>query len=77
MEVTLREHRSGYRAHTLMLTLLPAIAVYTGLVILLRPPLALNLALLAIVGGVSVLVFKRLRARFLDARRERALAARR
>lgn len=77
LEVTLREHRSGYRAHTLLLTLLPAIAVYTSLVIALRPPLAVNLVLLVIDGAVSVFVFKRLRAKFLDARRERALAARR
>jgi hypothetical protein len=77
VEVTLREHLSGYRAHTLMLTVLPAIAVYTGVVIIVRPPAAVNLVLLVVVAVAAVPLFKRLRARFLHARRERAFAAKR
>jgi len=73
VEVTVREHLSGYRAHTLMLALLPAIALYTGVVFLARPPLALNLALLAVAVLLAVFLFKALRARFLDARRKRVL----
>jgi hypothetical protein len=77
VEVTLREHRSGYRSHTLMLTLLPAIAVFTGVLIIVRPPAVVNLVLLALDAAVAVLLFKRLRAQFLRARHERAFAAKR
>jgi len=76
VEVTVREHLSGYRAHTLMLALLPAIALYSGVVFLARPPLALNIALLAVAVALAVFLFKALRARFLDARRERVLRGR-
>jgi hypothetical protein len=76
VEVTLREHLSGYRSHTLILSLLPAIVLYTALVLLTRPPVALNLALLAFAVLLATLLFKLLRARFLDARRERAFSGR-
>ena len=76
VEVTLREHLSGYRSHTLILSLLPAIVLYTGLVLVARPPLALNLALLAFAVLLATFLFKLLRARFLDARRERAFSGR-
>ena len=76
IEVTLREHLSGYRSHTLILSLLPAIVIYTGLVLVTRPPLALNLALLAFAVLLATFLFKLLRARFLDARRERAFSGR-
>jgi hypothetical protein len=76
VEVTLREHLSGYRSHTLILSLLPAIVLYTGLVLVTRPPLALNLALLAFAVLLATFLFKLLRARFLDARRERAFSGR-
>ncbi len=77
VEVTLREHLSGYRSQTLILTLLPAVVLYTGIVLILRPPPAAGLGLLLLDGALAVLLFKRLRARFLRARRERTFAARR
>ncbi len=77
VEVTLREHLSGYRSQTLILTLLPAVALYTGIVLIARPPAVVNLLLLVLVAGLAVLLFKRLRARFLHARRERTFAAKR
>jgi hypothetical protein len=76
IEVTLREHLSGYRSHTLILSLLPAIVLYTGLVLLTRPPVVLNLALLALAVLLATMLFRGLRARFLDARRERAFSGR-
>jgi hypothetical protein len=76
VEVTLREHLSGYRSHTLILSLLPAIAVYTGVLILARPPVAINVVLLIVVVLLATLLFKVLRARFLNARHERALGGR-
>ena len=77
VEVTLREHLSGYRSQTLILTLVPAIGLYTGIVLITRPPAAVSLGLLALDAALAVVLFKRLRARFLKARRERTLAARR
>jgi hypothetical protein len=74
VEVTLREHLSGYRSQTLILTLLPTIALYTGLVILTRPAPAASLGLLALDVALGVFLFRRLRARFKDARRERVFS---
>jgi hypothetical protein len=77
IEVTLREHLSGYRSQTLILTLLPTILLYTGVVIVTRPPAAVSLALLAFDILLAIFLFKLLRARFLDARRERTFAEKR
>jgi hypothetical protein len=75
VEVTLREHLSGYRSHTVILTLIPTIALYTTLLLLTRPAPAVSLALLALAVALAVLLFKWLRGRFLIARRERTFAA--
>jgi hypothetical protein len=81
LEVTLREHLSGYRSHTLILSLLPVIVFHSAVVLIVsaltRLPAALNVALLAVDAALGVLLFKLLRARFLDARRERTFAGRR
>jgi hypothetical protein len=76
-EVTLREHRSGYRSHTVMLALLPVL-VFHSLVILLvsefaTAPRLLNVGLFAIDIALFAFLFRLLRARFLDARHERVL----
>lgn len=77
-EVTLREHLSGYRSHTLILALLPTIAFHTAVVLIVaaftRTPRALNILLLVLDAGIFALLFKLLRARFQDARRERVFA---
>jgi chromate transport protein ChrA len=81
IEVTLREHRSGYRSHTLLLAVLPPIAVYSIAVLVVSAfatfPRWLNIPLLIIVVGLFVFLWKVLRASFTDARRERKFAARR
>jgi hypothetical protein len=81
IEVTLREHRSGYRSHTLLLAVLPPIAVYSIAVLVVSAfttfPRWLNIPLLIIVVGLFVFLWKVLRASFTDARRERRFAARR
>ncbi len=80
IEVTLREHLSGYRSHTVMLAVIPAI-VFHSLVVLLvlalsgHVPSWLNLVLLPIDGALVAVFYKLLRARFADARRERTFAA--
>jgi hypothetical protein len=81
IEVTLREHRSGYRSHTLLLAVLPPIAVYSIAVLVVSAfttfPRWLNIPLLIIVVGLFVFLWKVLRASFTDARRERKFASRR
>jgi hypothetical protein len=80
IEVTLREHLSGYRSHTLILALLPTVAFHSivilGLAALTRVPRWVNVPLLLLDGALVTFLFKLLRLRFLDARRERAFAGR-
>lgn len=80
IEVTLREHLSGYRSHTLILSLLPTIVFHSALVLILaqffQVPRWVTSALLAVDLALFAFLFKVLRARFLDARRERVFAAR-
>jgi hypothetical protein len=76
-EVALREHRSGYRSHTIMLSLLPVL-VFDSVVVLVVSlfttfPRLLNLALLAVDLALFVALFRMLRARFLEARHARVI----
>jgi hypothetical protein len=81
LEVTLREHLSGYRSHTLILTLLPLIVFHSAVILiaasLTTVPKLLNVVLLLIDVAIGTVLFKLLRARYLDARRERTFAGRR
>lgn len=77
IEVTLREHRSGYRSHTVMLSLLP-ILVFDSVVVLVvsvftTAPRPMSLGLIAVDIVLFVFLFRLLRARFLDARHARVL----
>jgi len=72
LEVTLREHLSGYRSHTIMLAVLPVIVLDAALVLLVTPfATGLRLGMLVLDVALFALLYKLLRARFLDARRER------
>lgn len=80
VEVTLREHRGGYRSHTMLLSLLPVVIFHTLIVLAITafthvPPI-LNLALLGVDLALFVLLFRLWRARFVDARRVRAFGGR-
>ena len=81
LEVTLREHLSGYRSHTLILTLLPVIVFHSAVVLIVasqtQVPKVLNVVLLLVDAAIGIFLFKLLRARYLDARRERRFAGRR
>jgi hypothetical protein len=82
IEVTLREHLSGYRSHTLILALLPTIALDSvallGAAAITTPvPVAVKVAVFALDVPLFAFLFKLLRARFNEARRERAFAGRR
>ncbi len=79
VEVTLREHLSGFRSHTLMLSVLPAIVFHTAVVLLVlalagRAASWLNIGLLPLDLAIGAVCFKLLRARYVDARRERRFA---
>jgi hypothetical protein len=79
IEVTLREHLGGFRSHTLMLSMIPAIVFHSAVVLVVlavanRAPSWLNIALLPVDVALVVVVFKLLRARYVDARRERTFA---
>ena len=78
IEVTLREHRSGYRSHTLILALLPTIVFHSIVILALaavtKVPRWINVPLLLIDAALVTFLFKMLRLRFLDARRERTFA---
>jgi len=80
IEVTLREHRTGYRSHALLLALLLVLvfhsAVVLGLSSITTVPQLLNVGLLAVDLALFAFLFKLLRARFLDARRERVFSQR-
>jgi hypothetical protein len=81
IEVTWREHMSGYRSHAILLALLPTLvfhsAVVLGLAAVMNVPRALSVGLLLPDAALFAFLFRVLRARFLDARRERTFAARR
>jgi hypothetical protein len=72
IEVTWREHSSGFRSHTLLLALLPVIVLHSvvvlGYSLLAKPSQVLNIGMFAVDIAVFVLLFRLLRARFLDAR---------
>ena len=76
-EVTLREHRSGYRSHTVMLAMLPVLVVDSLIVfavsLFATAPRLLSVGLLALDIVIFVFLFRLLRARFLDARHARVL----
>jgi hypothetical protein len=81
IEVSLREHLSGYRSHTILLAVLPPIVFHTGVTLLVLAfttvPRWLFAALLPIDAAIFAALFKLLRARFVDARRERVFEQRR
>ncbi len=81
VEVTFREHSSGYRSHTLMLALLPTVAFHSVAILTLAEVITVprwaNLVLLLLDGALFAFLFRVLRARFVDARRERTFATRR
>jgi hypothetical protein len=72
IEVTWREHHCGFRSHTLLLSLLPVVLLHSTTVLLVAAfttaPRLLNAGLLVLDVALFFVLFKLLRARFLDAR---------
>jgi len=81
LDFSIREHMSGYRAHSSLLAAVPTALMHGGFALLLSalgaPSAALILAPLALDFPVFALLVKLFRGRFDDARRERVQAARR
>jgi hypothetical protein len=70
VEVTAREHFSGFRSHTSLLAAIPAVAAGVGVVLIFGQPRQRSVVLLAVVPVYAV-VFWLLRKRFLSARQAR------
>lgn len=70
VEVTAREHFSGYRSHSMLLTAIPSLGFEVGFVALLGAPRDRALLLLA-VAPVYAVLFLLLRKRFRTARHRR------
>jgi hypothetical protein len=70
LEVTAREHFSGYRSHATLLAGIPAVGVELGVVAVVGVPRERGLLLLAVVPVYAIL-FWLLRKRFLTARQAR------
>ncbi len=70
VEITAREHFSGYRSHAILLAALPAVGVEVALVTLVGTPSSRFLLLLVVVP-VYAIVFWFLRRRFQVARQAR------
>lgn len=75
LEVSVREHLSGYRSHTMLLAVVPVVALHSvivlGLASLTTIPRWINVALLPLDVALIVLLLRWLRRRFDAARRER------
>jgi hypothetical protein len=80
LEFTVREHLSGYRAHSSLLAAVPTALFHGGVALGLSalgvPSAALILVPLALDVPLFFVLFKLLRARFDDARRERVQGVR-
>ncbi len=77
-EVTLREHLGGYRSHTVLLAVVPVVVLHSAVLLVAGAftsvPRWVNIPLLALDIAIFSLLYKLLRLRFLDAKRERRFA---
>ncbi len=75
LEVTWREHGSGYRSHSIMLAALPVITFHSVVILLLslflRVPVVVNTGLLAVDIGLFALLLSVARSRFQARRLQR------
>jgi hypothetical protein len=71
-EVTIREHRSGHRSHTIMLAALPVVVFHSVIALAIsaftRVPAVVTLVLLGLDLVLFLALFKLLRTSFLTAR---------
>jgi hypothetical protein len=79
IEVSLREHLGGFRPHTGLLAVVPAVIFHTAVALLVPAlgggsPLWLNYALAPVDIALAAVCFKVLRERYANARRARTAA---
>ena len=78
--MTLREHLGGYRSHTVLLALIPVVVLHSAVLLIAGAftsvPRWVNIPLLALDIAIFSVLYKVLRLRYLDAKRERRFAAR-
>jgi hypothetical protein len=79
IDFTLREHMSGFRSHSVLLAVLPAVIVHTSVVLVVLAVTGhiskqLTIVLLATDAVIFTVLFRVLRLRFLDAKHRRELA---
>lgn len=74
-EVSWREHRSGFRSHTLLLAFIPVLALNTAVVVgystVAAPSRTLNVGMLVVDVAVFAVLARHLRASFRDAQARR------
>jgi hypothetical protein len=74
-EVSWREHRSGFRSHTLLLAFIPVLALHTAVVVgyssIAAPSRALNVGMFVVDAAIFLVLARHLRASFRDARARR------
>lgn len=74
-EVSWREHRAGFRSHTLLLAFIPVLALHTAVVVgyssIAAPSRALNLGMLVVDLAVFLVLTRHLRASFRNAQARR------
>jgi len=79
IEVAWREHRSGFRSHTLLLSLMPVVLLHSvvvlGVTFVSKPSQFVNVGMFAVDIALFVFLFRLLRSRFLDARARAAARA--
>lgn len=72
LEITWREHRSGFRSHATLLALLVVVVFHTAVILVLSAfgsvPRAVNIGLLVVDVALFAALFRLLRARYADAR---------
>jgi hypothetical protein len=71
LEVTAREHFSGYRSHTTLLAAIPSVAIGIGVLSLIGDKRDRGPFLVAIAAPIYALLFWQLRKRFMIARQAR------
>jgi hypothetical protein len=73
IEVSWREHRSGFRSHAMLLALLPVIALHTAVVLIVSaftvPPRVLTVGFLAVDATLFTFLVRLLRLSFSEAKR--------
>lgn len=72
LEVTIREHRSGFRSHTIMLAALPVLIFHSVTILVISifttAPRLVNVGLFAVDLLIFALLFRLMRSNFLTAR---------